>query len=170
MSNNIGTLGIFNTTGIADTSRIRSVVRDSLFQKEEDQEGKSRRDRPLFAITSALRRGTAESEETLIAVSSLPRKIRVAQLLLPYSLPNYDISWIRTPIMAVGALIVAYVFYRNAQKTRQQSGASLGGHNGGGLPKDFDLNDFKKFTERFERNKNGGGSGGFGDGIWRGGR
>ena len=79
---------------------------------------------------------------------------------------KYDISWIRTPIMAVGALVVAYVFYQNAKKQKSNQSGSFGG---GGLPKGFDLDDFKKFVARYEGSRGGGGGDRVGDGTWRGG-
>ncbi len=164
-SSSSGMLRIFNTTGISDTSRVFSVAKGSLFSDSKDDENDlTTRDRPLFAITPSIRRGSGESSETLVLVSETPRTIRVAQLLLPYHLQSYDISWIRTPIMAIGALVVAYVFYQNAKKQRTNQSGSFRGGGVGGLPKGFDLDDFKKFAARYE-----GGSNRVGDGTWRGG-
>jgi len=157
-----GTLRMFNTTGIAD-GRLELLAEKREFLGSDGADDAE----VILSTTPAPRFGGDEIAEFLALVSRRgDDNVRVVQLLLPYHRPTsaFDISTLRVPIMMLGGIIVAIVFYRSRkQKETPPSGP-------GGL-KDFDMADFKRFMGNMERNGGLRGAGaGVGDGRFVGGK
>lgn len=150
-SGNGGKMRIFNTTNIHETG-LRLLAEGTPFGGNNATMEKDRG--IVLSGTPAYRGRGADDDETAVVAGFVgERELLLFQLLLPYTPPTHDISWIRTPIMIVGAITVAVIFFR----MRSQNGIGGGGAGGlnGGLPEGFDLNDFKKFKPPM-------GKGGFG--------